>query len=271
MKSLYIDDYSIDEDNGTVDVRDKLELTKGADNKWALAGLPASEQLDESKVNTMASALSRITITGVRPKPESISHDLRSNASMQIDPLVRMGLQSKGFFITRDGRLLSNEGEVRVGTQDGVVYTLRFGEILFGEGLDVSAGADEAKPGAESNPAKKTEGGTENRYLFVTAAFDETRLPPKPTPPEGYQPTTSSAPASAPAEGGRDAAAKAAAEQYEKSLKDWEDKAAKGRKKAEELNNRFAPWYYVISASDFKSIRLDRSKLIKAPTTQEKD
>jgi hypothetical protein len=269
LKSVQIDDYTIDEDSGTVDVRDNVVLDKGADNKWTMTGLPAAQKLDESKINQMASALSRITITGVRPKPESISQDLRTREGLKLDPLARLGLQSKGFFIARDGRLLSNEGEVRVSTQEGVVYTLRFGEIILGEGLDVSAGTEtQSASGAEQKPeSKKTEGGTENRYLFVTAAFDETRLPAKPAPPEGYQPTT----ASAPAEGEEPPPASAEAQKYEQDLKTWEDKADKGRKLAAELNERFAPWYYVISAADFKNIRLDRAKLIKAEPEAPKD
>ena len=51
-----------------------------------------------------------------------------------------------------------SEGEVLAETNDGVVYTLRFGEILTGQ--------DERK---ETKDAKKAEGG-ESRYLFVTAS-----------------------------------------------------------------------------------------------------
>ncbi|MFH0981288.1 MAG: DUF4340 domain-containing protein [Planctomycetota bacterium] len=269
LRSVEIDDYSIEEATGQVDVRDTVGLEKSADNKWTMQGLPAGKELDASKVNQMASALSRITITGVRVKPEWLAHSLQAKEEFKADPFAQMALQQKGFFIARDGRLLSNEGEVRVGTKDAVRYTLRFGEVLFGDGLDVSAGTEEqTAPGAEGME-KKPEAGAENRYLFVTAAFDESLLPPKPTPPEGYQPTPAGDAPSAPAEDEPTAGARTEAQRYEAALKEWTDKAAAGRKRAGELNQYFAPWYYVISGADFKSIRLDREKLIKAASASD--
>ena len=97
-------------------------------------------------------------------------------------------MQSKGFYVTGDGQLVSNQGDVRVYTDEGVVYTLRFGEVIFGTGEELTAGApDDAekkadeKAGAakdkEKEKAKKAEGTTENRFVWVTANFD-----PKPDP-----------------------------------------------------------------------------------------
>ena len=47
------------------------------------------------------------------------------------------------------------------------------------------------------------------------------------------------------------------------SLEEWEAKAKEGREKASALNDRFAPWYYVLTATDFQSIRLSREKLLR--------
>ena len=282
VASVEINDYSIDESTGTVDVADNVQLEKGDANKWSMKGLPAEKELDESKVSQMTSALSRITITGVRPKPEPIRRDLQTKQGLKLDQFTSLTLRSKGFFVSRDGRLLSNEGEVRVGTKDGVRYTLRFGEVVFGEGLEVTAGADEDSAADEQEQEEDNpESGPENRYLFVTAGFDETLLPPRPTPPEERQPASAEdegesavssedeppippdEPTTAPVEDEQDEQAKADAERYEKDLEEWEKQKAKGRKQAEKLNERFAPWYYVISASDFKNIRLNRDGLIK--------
>ena len=87
--------------------------------------------------------------------------------------------------MTKDGQLLSNQGDVRVSTDEGVVYTLRFGEVFFGTGDELTAGTpDDAEKKAsdktgskEKDKTKKAEGTTENRFLMVTVAFDPTADP----------------------------------------------------------------------------------------------
>ena len=51
--------------------------------------------------------------------------------------------------------------------------------------------------------------------------------------------------------------------QYEKDLKAYEEKVAAGKKKVQELNARFAQWYYVISDENFQKLRLSRKGLVK--------
>lgn len=50
---------------------------------------------------------------------------------------------------------------------------------------------------------------------------------------------------------------------YEKDLKDYEKKLADGKDKVVKLNERFADWYYVISAESLENLRLSRSDLVK--------
>ena len=50
---------------------------------------------------------------------------------------------------------------------------------------------------------------------------------------------------------------------YESDLAEYERKAKDGREQADELNRRFANWYYVISSDSFEKLRLSRSQLIK--------
>ncbi|MCP4594267.1 MAG: DUF4340 domain-containing protein [bacterium] len=278
IATLAINDYSVDEATGTLEQADNVHLRKSEDLKWKMNGLPETRELDESKVNKMASSLSGITITGVRPKPESLSRDLRTKQGMSIDPFTQLSLQSKGFFVSRDGRLLSNEGELRLGTPAGVDYTLRFGEVIFGDGLDVSAGAEEGAANEGDQPDNaESSGGTENRYLFVTAEFNESLLPPRPAPPVELEPADEPGlPLPADDAEEDDAAAAeddtdAAQEKYAQELEAWEQKVSDGREEAAKLNDRFAPWYFVISGTDFNNIRLDRNQLIKAESEDEQD
>src|SRR5690606_34276889 len=83
--------------------------------------------------------------------------------------ILSQTLQDKGDFMGRGGKLYSNEGDLLFETKSGVRYTLRFGELVLGEGDEVSAGLGSDKP-AEGEDAKKN---ANNRYLMVTAEFVE--------------------------------------------------------------------------------------------------
>lgn len=56
---------------------------------------------------------------------------------------------------------------------------------------------------------------------------------------------------------------------YESDVKDREKKAEEGKKKVDELNDRFADWYYVITEEDFGKLRLSRNQLVKAKEKEE--
>jgi hypothetical protein len=150
----------------------------------------------------------------------------------------------------RDGRLVSNEGELQTRTSDGVTYTLRFGEVVFGQGLAVTAGANDAPP----------PGGTgENRYLMITASFDPSLFP------EPAKPASMSF---------KDKADSLLTLE-ERKQKDvsaahtrWVARIEGGQKRADELNARFAKWYYVISAESFDNLRLRRADLVRDKAKQ---
>jgi len=69
-----------------------------------------------------------------------------------------VALRQRGFFIANNGSLLSNEGEMTVETNDGLSYTLRFGEIDTTRG----SASDEEEANAE-----------QDRFLFVTVSANE--------------------------------------------------------------------------------------------------
>jgi hypothetical protein len=56
---------------------------------------------------------------------------------------------------------------------------------------------------------------------------------------------------------------------YEADVKDREGKVEEGKKKVDELNTRFADWYYVITEEDFDKLRLSRAQLVKAKEKEE--
>jgi hypothetical protein len=212
------------------------------------------KNVDSSKMSSLLGAIDDLKIVGVRPKPPGVSETLRRvEQGLPISQSDVMSLQSRGYYFTRDGRLLSNEGELVVRTDKGVIYTLRFGEILYGRGEAITAGA-KSSDDTESGPG-------ENRYLFITAEFDPSHLPEPPKPDNTDFETKTEEEWT-----DEDRKNKELADAH----KEWEDKFSEGEKLASDLTERFAKWYYVISSDSFDKIHLRRADLIetKADTAE---
>ena len=247
IASVRIDSYSVDLDHGTLKDRQQIVATRDDQGKWKLDGLAETEDLQEDKLREMAQALTAVKIAGVRAKPEGLTEGLMQG---NVPPTreAAVSLQRKGFYLTKDG-LFSNEGELSVEMKDGVVYTLRFGAILVGEGEEVEAGGDEAAA-ATAQPADPPTGGKENRYLMVTARFEPSLLPePKPEEPKADA---------------KDDEKKRIQDENEKKKKEWTGQVEAGKKRAATLSERFAKWYYVIPAEAYGKVRLTRADLVKA-------
>jgi len=245
----------------------------GSDGPWTMQGLDADKQLDEAKLSALTSALADLKIVGVRPKPAGLTRDLKKSdqKGITLSAAILASLQGKGFYMTQNGQLLSNQGDVRVYTDEGVVYTLRFGEVTFGTGDDLSAGSpddaqtkdDEPKDNeAEKAKDEDHKGATENRYVMVTVSFDPELIPKpktdeKPKVAEGELPTDVFATDAKTPEAQKEAEEKAEGEKkaYEKKLED-------GKKRVQELTDRFAAWYYVTPGASFRSINLDKAALV---------
>jgi hypothetical protein len=221
-----------------------LEKDKDA---WTANKMRANDEVDSVKMNDLLREVDELKIVGVRPKPEGMGERLEALTISREDML---SLQTRGYYLTRTGDMMSNEGELQVSTDEGIVYILRFGEILYGTGEAISAGAE--------TTADQAGGPGENRYLFVSAAFDESLVTPPPRPAntafEGKEESALT---------DEDRANRSLAEAY----KSWEANVKKGRETAEALTKRFAPWYYVISASSFDKIHLNRGDLVKRKAT----
>ncbi|MFK7822360.1 MAG: DUF4340 domain-containing protein [Planctomycetaceae bacterium] len=201
LREVSVNKYSIDEQRGNLTDQELSVLKRETSTSdWTLEGLKEeTEELKTTEVDSLVDALDELTIVGVRPKPKGLNADLTVDmkyvkSQMQLQQ-IQIELQSKGFFISPGGedkpaRLLANEGNVIAATEDGLVYTLNFGE-LFGGSLDeIEIGEDAKKDDGESkNDASMN--NANNRYLFVSVAFDENYLgekptePAKPTKPEG--------------------------------------------------------------------------------------
>ena len=149
VKRIQIVSYQIDEAAGTLGNVDQVVLTREGDT-WKMAG---ADQLNLPAIQTMARALENLKIVDARPKPDILAKSLRSG-QLEITMEAALSLRQKGFFVTPNGRLMANEGEMSVETVNGVVYQLRFGEVATTPG--------DTKPSG-------------NRYLFVTAVFDPAR------------------------------------------------------------------------------------------------
>jgi len=177
--------YSIDETMGRLSDTEITQLIRDGE-EWSSSG---ARSIPEETVKEVLTTLTSLRVVGVRPKPQTLARQLASGEGLQMSFDAVVALRQRGFFITGTGSLLSNEGELTVETNNGLTYTLRFGEIEAALG----SGSEEGEANAE-----------QDRYLFVTVAANE-------------------------------------------------DSA---RKRARELSERFANWFYIISGEDFRKLSL---------------
>jgi hypothetical protein len=96
----------------------------------------------------VVATLDSLKIVDVRPKPPSLAKGLR-DGQLELSLETAVSLRQKGYFLSPEGRLFAAEGDMSVETANGVVYTLRFGDLAGTSG--------------------------DNRNLFVTASFDQAR------------------------------------------------------------------------------------------------
>jgi hypothetical protein len=245
IERIELRDYSVNEQTLRLDQRDNLVVHKRG-GAWSAERTGGGMELDTSKTKDLLSALDQLKVAGVRPKPEGLSSSLKTGDEKgSITQADQLSLQDKGFYLSRDGQLLSNEGEMIVTTSQGVTYTLRFGEVLFGSGLEVTAGTSGDGSGQ----------GSENRYLFVIADFETGVFGPRPPAPANEDFRTK--------DDSLWTAADSTNSRRQIDLDAWEQKVARGREIVDNLNTRFADWYYVISGEDFGKLDLRREDLIR--------
>ncbi len=231
LVDIEIDNYSLEQDPRNPQallkvVGDKLALTRSNNTEpWKLTELnEQTEELETSRINEITDVLTELKIAGVRPKFKYKGHllltqDLKLNELPEFEQdkrgfglaiqQLQGELEDKGFSLAGSARnleLVSQNGQLQVGTNEGVRYFLQIGKEVEGEEAEIEIGnpgeskaADEAaneKTDAESGLAD-AEVDAKNRYLVVRVTFDDSLLgekpvkpsePVKPTQPVGYVP-----------------------------------------------------------------------------------
>jgi hypothetical protein len=132
---------------------------------------PEGKELNATRVKQIVGASDRVKIVGVRPR------------AAQLDPF---DMKAKGFFLVGEPprlSLLGNEGEVHLISNDGVIYTLFFGEVTYASGEALTAGS----PGVDEMPEEKAENASANRYMFVNVSYDPRRDQAASEPPLGTE------------------------------------------------------------------------------------
>ena len=128
LRRIEINSYTINERAGRIENQQRMVLTN-RDDKWQYAG----SEPDSDTMSGLTTALDKLRIVDVQPKPAGLTEDLKARSGIQPTRENFSSLQGKGFFPNPyTGQILSNEGEILVDTKDGLRYVLRFGEIAPG-------------------------------------------------------------------------------------------------------------------------------------------
>lgn len=198
LSKITIKDYSVDPRAGTIDDKGTTTLVKDdKTSNWQVEGLTENEETNQDKAREVASGIADLKIVGVRVKPPGLKPDLRMQEG--VEQAIQM--QQRGFYLTKNGDVVSNDGEAISETKDGLVYTLRFGGLILGTGDEVTAGSDDEKAVKPEEKAEEEKGAEEkvdpdkpkeekkdaklqeNRFLLLSVAFDESKFPPIPDLP----------------------------------------------------------------------------------------
>lgn len=266
------------------------ELLEARGERLVPSQLTDDEELDKEKLDDLKRAIDDLKIVNVESKPKDLVEGVKSEQDLLSDPKIGPSLSEKGYYPVRKGsdlELLSSNGEVRVQTDDGIEYILRFGRTA-----GVEEGAEDAKL---------------NRYLLVSARVVDEHFQPKPpetTPmteaPSEENPAEENPAAGAGGQDGESGAAGTAGEETppatsETPAAETGDKPAtetppaeatteqppatvpptdpaaealaqkrkEADQKVEKLNKKFANWYYIISEDVYKKLHLGRFDIIK--------
>lgn len=259
------------------------------DNQRLPAKLAESEQLNKEKLDSLKSAIGQLKIIDAQAKPEELLAEIKSDEDLLANERLSGLLMRRGFYPSR-GELLGANGEVRVQTDDGVEYILRFGNES-----GIESGEEEAKL---------------NRYLLVSARVAENQLQPEPPstippageeegeplsgaggqagePGEAAEPTGDEAPVETGEDDQPDTPAPSTADDAEPADAPPADEPDTGppdatpppeqpavddalvakrlaaEAKVAEVNKKFSKWFYIVSEDVYKDLRLSRFDVIQ--------
>ena len=151
---------------------EQLLLRRQRPDVWTLTGSAAGQRLNTFPMNLLVTTLDELAIADVRPKPPGLAVALAGTGAARMSSADAADLETRGFLTTRDGGLVPVGGEVFVRTDSGIVFQLRFGDIVHGVDaaaedryLMISAGLTPATPG--QTPTKDVEA----RLALLRARF----------------------------------------------------------------------------------------------------
>ena len=230
VTAVTIDNYSLEEDQSNPlspnkslfkAQGDKIQMTRESSTEaWKLDGLISEvEELQTAKISEMLGVFDQLKIAGVRPKSKYkgfflLTPDLKLNLQPEFESdkqglaqaiqQLQGELDQKGFNLAGTAEkmeLVAQNGDVSIGTEQGVLYTLSVGATFEGEDTDIEIGTAEDSSDDEEaqEAAKEPEVQNQDRYMMVRVAFDESLISPKPVAPvepiapkkpDGYTPAT---------------------------------------------------------------------------------
>ena len=203
---------------------EKMEFTRDDDiGPWIMSGInEQTETLDNAKINQLVTGLDELRIVGVRPKTmfdglQVLTPSLKLNNEViqrfkanpqefqELINRVQFELEEYGFNLApapgggQELMLVSETGEMSVGTDKGVVYSLQFGKPVSGQDRAIEMGAaspgvsgsvakgeapetdpDSTTDAANRGPAEDSAEQVNNRFLMIRVNFDETLIAGKP-------------------------------------------------------------------------------------------
>ncbi len=215
-----------------------LELFDSAKNAYVERKAAADEEMEVTKLDDLQRALTDLKIVDAVRKPKVLAADLQLDKIFLNNPASPVWkdeesfeeLQAAGFRLNpkseKEYDIVSHDGDMMVGFNNGIRYHLRFGDItgkgrVAGAEEGKAAGDKPAEPAVDAAGDGAAEGSNTapNRYLMVMATFDESLVPkPELTKlPEATKPADAKPAESKPAES-------KAAEKKEPETKDAEKK-----------------------------------------------
>jgi len=265
-QASFIGDLTLGYDGSAVGA-DKWSLVRwmsfeGQNYDYKERQLDTGKELDIDTLDSMVSALNDLKIVNVLKKPAGLASALREGQAMEdieLNASMQASMQETGFWLVemRDMKgdirqtkvqLLSNDGDLQLRLNDGVVYHLRFGDLTGTESELASEDSSDAAPVMGVN-----------RYLFITAEFDPSIVPlpelravpeiPEEGEAEELEQLTQE----------KEFAERANQREQER----YDAEIESGKNRAAELSDRFADWYYVIAEDVYKKIHLTEANVFR--------
>ena len=231
-------------------------------------------ELNTDILDAMISALDDLQIVSVLKKPASLAAALRAGATfdnidletVNLDAAMEESMRRTGFWLVkmpdlREGtqqevvRLLSNDGDMQLRLRNGIVYHLRFGDLTGTESeVPMPPIREMDSPLSMTNTRM-----VPNRYLFIMTEFDPTIIPL----PELREVPEMLGEGSTEELEAREREIELAERHNQREQERYDAAIEQGMRRAAELSDRFADWYYVISDDVYRRLHLTETNVFR--------